>query len=110
MLRKDRMSKYIDVLDAPQRANPPTKLITDNRGSKYDIFFETALKNPNEWLLVASAPVSARQTVYSTASALRSGRLGNMPEVSKGRFEVIVRRVDDRDESMSNMYMRYNDA
>ena len=54
--------------------------------------------------------MSARQTVYSTASALRSGRLGNMPEVSKGRFEVIVRRVDDKDESMSNMYMRYNDA
>ena len=57
------MSKYIDVLDSPVRANPPSKLVTDNRGSKYDIFFETALNNPNEWFMVASAPVSARQTV-----------------------------------------------
>ena len=110
MKNRRQMSKYIDVLEAPVRANPPSKLVTDNRGSKYDVFFETALNNPNEWFMVASAPVSARQTVYSTASALRSGRLGNMPEVSKGRFEVIVRRVDDKDESMSNMYMRYNDA
>jgi hypothetical protein len=104
------MNNHIDVLATPQRANPPSKLVTDNRGSKYDVFFETALSNPNEWFLVASAPISARQTVYSTASAIRSGRLGNMPEVSEGRFEIIVRRVDENNESFSNMYMRYSNG
>ena len=110
MKNRRRMSKYIDVLETPVRANPPSKLVTDNRGSKYDIFFETALNNPNDWFMVASAPVSARQTVYSTASAIRSGRLGNMPKVSEGNFEIIVRRVDENNESFSNMYLRYNNA
>lgn len=97
----------INVLDAPLKATPPAKLVTDKKESKYDIFFRTALDSPNEWFLIASAPISARDTVYSTASAIRSGRLGNMPTLNHGEFEIIVRRVDENGSSFSNMYLRY---
>ena len=97
----------IDVLNRPIKATPPAKLVTDKKESKYDIFFRTALESPNEWFLIASAPISARDTVYSTASAIRSGRLGNMPSVNTGAFEIIVRRVDENGSSFSNMYLRY---
>lgn len=97
----------IDVLHTPIKATPPAKLVTDKKESKYDIFFSTALDSPNEWFLIASAPISARDTVYSTASAIRSGRLGNMPTLNHGEFEIIVRRVDENGLSFSNMYLRY---
>jgi|TARA_B100000902_G_scaffold258056_1_gene244314 hypothetical protein len=97
----------IDVLNTPIKATPPAKLVTDKKESKYDIFFSTALDSPNEWFLIASAPISARDTVYSTASAIRSGRLGNMPRLNHGEFEIIVRRVDENGLSFSNMYLRY---
>lgn len=80
--------------------NPPVKLQTDRSGSKYDKFIEHCLENRDTWFKIASAPRSKRNSLYSTASAIRSGRLGNIPAGEK--IEVMVRRVDD----VMNLYMR----
>jgi hypothetical protein len=76
-----------------RQENPPTKLHTENRGSKYDTAINTALESPNTWYRVASTTVENRDSMYSTASALRGGRLGNVP--AGKNIEVMVRRVDD---------------
>jgi|TARA_R100000353_G_scaffold95958_1_gene70237 hypothetical protein len=76
-----------------RQENPPAKLHTENRGSKYDVAINTALENTGTWYRVASTTVENRDSMYSTASALRGGRLGNVP--ADKSIEVMVRRVDD---------------
>jgi len=73
---------------------PPEKVFTERSGSKYDEAINTAIKNRGEWIQVGSAPVSKRDSMYSTASALRGGRLGNIPNGVE--LEIICRRVNDR--------------
>ena len=58
-----------------RQENPPAKLHTENRGSKYDVAINTALENTGTWYRVASTTVENRDSMYSTASALRGGRL-----------------------------------
>ena len=50
-------------------------------GSKYDKAIQTAIDNPNEWVEVASTTVENRSSMYSTASAIRGGRLGTIHRV-----------------------------
>jgi len=76
-----------------RQENPPAKLQTENRGSKYDEAITTALENTGTWYRVTSTTVENRDSMYSTASALRGGRLGNVP--TGKNIEVMVRRVDD---------------
>jgi len=73
---------------------PPEKVFTERSGSKYDEAIQTAIKNRGEWIQVGSTPVSKRDSMYSTASALRGGRLGNIPNGVE--LEIICRRVNDR--------------
>jgi len=76
-----------------QPATPPEKVFTDRGGSKYDEAITIALSNPNQWFQVASVPVEKRDSMYSTASAIRKGRLGNIPEGK--RLDIMCRRVDN---------------
>jgi len=74
--------------------NPPEKVHTERGGSKYDKAIQTAIDNPNEWVEVASTTVENRSSMYSTASAIRGGRLGTIPQGIN--LQVICRRVDER--------------
>ncbi len=84
------MSKIITV-DSPIRKDPPTKQQRVSSGSKYDKLILYAINNPDEWYLIAKSCTDNRDSLYSTASAIRSGRLGNIPS---GRVvELKTRRV-----------------
>tara|TARA_A100001035_G_C27674311_1_gene449896 strand:+ start:90 stop:365 length:276 start_codon:yes stop_codon:yes gene_type:complete len=72
---------------------PPSKVFTDRGGSKYDVAIKHTMDNPNEWFRVVSVPVEKRNSAYSTASAIRQGRLGNIPKGAN--IEIICRRVND---------------
>ena len=93
------MSK-INFFNEPVQENPPEKLQVAAKGSKYDAAIETAVANPGIWYKVASGPNSNRSSMYSIASAIRGGRLGNIPDGE--RIEVMVRRVEDE----VNLYIR----
>jgi len=73
---------------------PPEKVFTERSGSKYDKAINTAIENRGKWIQVGSAPVSKRDSMYSTASAIRGGRLGNIPNGVE--LEIVCRRVNDR--------------
>jgi hypothetical protein len=72
---------------------PPSKVFTDRGGSKYDMAIQHAIENTGEWFRVISVPVEKRSSAYSTASAIRQGRLGNIPE--NANIELVCRRVND---------------
>jgi hypothetical protein len=73
---------------------PPEKVFTERSGSKYDKAINTAIENRGKWIQVGYAPVSKRDSMYSTASAIRGGRLGNIPNGVE--LEIVCRRVNDR--------------
>ena len=72
---------------------PPSKVFTDRGGSKYDEAIRHTIQNPNEWFRVIAVPLEKRNSAYSTASAIRQGRLGNIPEGAN--IDIICRRVND---------------
>ena len=76
------------------KAAPPEKIITDRSGSKYDKAIELAIENKREWIQVGSVAVENRNSIYSTASAIRGGRLANIPAHEK--VIITCRRVEDR--------------
>ena len=76
-----------------QSQTPPSKVFTDRGGSKYDEAIATAIANKGEWFRVSSVPVEKRNSICSTASAIRQGRLGNIP--SNEQIQLVCRRVDD---------------
>ena len=93
------MSK-INFYSEPIQENPPEKLQVAKKGSKYDAAIKAASENPGVWYKVASVPNANRSSMYSTASAIRGGRLGNIPDGK--RIEVMVRRVEDE----VNLYIK----
>ncbi len=95
------MPNIITVVN-PIRKNPPSKLQTDRSGSKYDKLILHAINNPEEWYLIAKGPKENRNSLYSTASAIRSGRLGNIPTGKS--IELKTRRVMDE----MHLYIRGN--
>ena len=76
-----------------QQDTPPSKVFTDRGGSKYDIAIQTAMKSRGDWFRVSSVPVEKRNSIYSTASAIRNGRLANIPQGVN--IQIICRRVND---------------
>ena len=75
-------------------ATPPEKVFTERSGSKYDKVINHAIDNKGTWFQVASVPVENRDSMYSTASAIRKGRLGNIPNGEN--INITCRRVEDR--------------
>ena len=75
------------------KATPPEKVHTDRSGSKYDKAIEMAIADKGAWIQVGSVPVENRNSIYSTASAIRGGRLANIPEGEN--IQIVCRRVDD---------------
>ena len=73
---------------------PPEKVFTERSGSNYDEAIKTAIANKGEWFEVASCPVEKRDSMYSTASAIRNGRLATIPE--NEHINIVCRRVDNR--------------
>ena len=76
-----------------QQATPPARIGGRLAYSKYDEAINTAINNKNTWFKVTTTPLANRQSLYSTASAIRQGRLGNVPDGEK--IEVMCRRVDN---------------
>ena len=76
-----------------QLTNPPEKVYTSKGGSKYDEAIKTAINHKGEWLRGGAVPIVKRHSIYSTASAIKNGRLGNIPQGES--ITVICRRVDD---------------
>ena len=74
-------------------ATPPEKVFTERNGSKYDKVIEHAINNKGTWFQVATVPVENRDSIYSTASAIRKGRLGNIPKGEN--INITCRRVND---------------
>ena len=74
-------------------SQPPTKVYRPVSGSKYDEAINTAIANAGTWFEVAKCPVENRDSMYSTASALRGGRLGNIPDGVE--LEIMCRRIED---------------
>jgi len=72
---------------------PPEKVFTERSGSKYDKAINTAIENRGKWIQVGSAPVSKRDSMYSTASAIRNGRLATIPQDEN--INIVCRRVND---------------
>jgi len=72
---------------------PPEKVFTERSGSKYDEAIKTAIANKGEWFEVASCPVDKRDSMYSTASAIRNGRLATIPQDEN--ITIVCRRVND---------------
>lgn len=75
-------------------STPPSKVFTDRGGSKYDEAINLAIENRGTWFQVASVPLDKRDSMYSTASAIRKGRLGNIPESEE--IQITCRRVEDK--------------
>lgn len=84
------MANSIDI----RQENPPAITYgSRQRVSKYNEAIKLALENKHTWFRVASTPVENRNSMYSTASAIRDGRLGDVPTGEK--VQVMCRRVED---------------
>jgi len=76
-----------------QLTSPPEKVFTSKGGSKYDDAIRIAIENKGEWLRIGAVPIEKRNSIYSTASAIKNGRLGNVPHGES--ITIICRRVDN---------------
>lgn len=90
-IRRNERGGIVDINIA--KATPPEKVHTDRAGSKYDEAIRLAIAERGEWIQVGTTPVENRNSIYSTASAIRGGRLANIPEGEN--IQIVCRRVDD---------------